>query len=128
MRQGPERTGRRKREHPEGQIRHLIKSALSLSVPQKTVTEIKLDHAHKKELRQSRGKIMWHGTESLKPKQVANEITREVEQWVEKYGVGSPEELKVLSDRLDTASAISNDPKIRKLREKVAAKFSENIH
>ena len=52
----------------------------------------------------------------------------EVDKWVEKYGVGSPEELELFLKRLDTAASISNDPKIQTLRKKIAAKFTENIN
>ena len=118
----------RPEERVKRQIGRLIKAAQLQSISSAGDSATKRENVFEKDIALTRKSPQWHDSESLKPKEVANQIVNEVDKWVEKYGVGSPEELELFLKRLDTAASISNDPKIQTLRKKIAAKFTENIN
>ena len=115
-------------QHAKRQVDRFLNAIQSHPVPGVVDDETKRENAFDSDVALTRQLSRWHDSNSLKPKQVADQIIDEVDKWVKKFGVGSPEELKLFLGRLDTAASLSNDPKIQILRKKIAEKFTENIN
>lgn len=62
--------------------------------------------------------------ESLKPFEIVEDTIKEVEKILD-FGVQSPEERDELLRKLDTALAISNDPKVHSLIRDVEERYGK---